>query len=254
MLKQSLNKLRITLGAAVRDANYNVFYNWLVRFKSKPIEANNKPAIVFSPHQDDETIGCGGTIAIKRSQGIPVKVVFLTDGRFGSKPDWVKPENAIQFRQEEAMEALDILGIEPSQALYLGETDGSLGQLSPEKQNLLITKLVEIIQSFEPQEVYVPHYHDGHPDHEATYSLVKSAIQRSKMQIDMLQYPIWMLWRNPLSKHEYLHKNSHLYRLSIGSLKQKKHQAIAAYKSQTPNLPSSFNQAIYSSYELFFKD
>ncbi len=254
MFKLPLNQLRITLGAAVRDANYNVFYNWLLRFKSKPIEANNKPAIVFSPHQDDETIGCGGTIAIKRSQGIPVKVVFLTDGRFGSKPDWVKPENVIQYRQEEAAEALEVLGIEPSQALYLGETDGSLGQLSLEKQNLLISKLVEIIQSFEPQEVYVPHSQDGHPDHEATYSLVRSAIKKSKMQIELLQYPIWMLWRNPLSRHEYLHKNSHLYRLSLGSFKQKKHQAIAAYESQTPNLPSSFKQAIYSSYEMFFKD
>lgn len=254
MFKLSLNQLRINLGAAVRDTNYNVFYNWLLRFKSKPIEANNKPAIVFSPHQDDETIGCGGMIALKRSQGIPVKVVFLTDGRFGSKPDWVKPENVIQYRQEEASVALDVLGVEPSQALYLGETDGSLGQLSSEKQNLLITKLVEIIQSFEPQEVYVPHYHDGHPDHEATYSLVRTAIEISNMQIELLQYPIWMLWRNPLSKHEYLYKNSYPYRLSLGSFKQKKHQAIAAYKSQTPNLPSSFKQAIYSSYEMFFKD
>jgi len=254
MLKQFLNKLRITLGAAIRDANYNVFYNWLLHLKSKPIEANKKSAIVFSPHQDDETLGCGGMIALKRSQGIPVKVVFLTDGRYGSKPDWVKSENVIEYRQQEANDALDVLGIEPSQAQFLGETDGSLTQLSFEQQKLLIAKLVEILQSFEPQEVYVPHHHDGHPDHEATYSLVKSAIKVSKMQIELLQYPIWMLWRNPLSSHEYLHKNSHAYRLSIGSFKDKKYQAIGAYKSQTPYLPSSFKQAIYSSYEIFFKD
>ncbi|MEO1183999.1 MAG: PIG-L family deacetylase, partial [Cyanobacteria bacterium J06636_27] len=79
MFKHSLNQLRITLGAAVRDLNYNVFYNWLLHLKSKPIEANKKSALVFSPHQDDETIGCGGMIALKRSQAIPVKVVFLTD-------------------------------------------------------------------------------------------------------------------------------------------------------------------------------
>ena len=253
-MSKSLNQLRVTFGAAVRDTNYNVLYNWLLRFKSKPIEANKKRAIVFSPHQDDETIGCGGMIALKRSQRIPVKVVFLTDGRFGSKPDWVKPENVIQYRQEEANNALNTLGIEPSQRQFLGETDGSLAQLSPEKRNLLIAQLVEIIQSFEPQEVYVPHHHDGHPDHEATYSLVRSAIETLQMDIELLQYPIWMLWRSPLSSYEYLQKNTNAYRLFLGDFKDKKQQAIASYKSQTPNLPTSFKQAIFSPYEMFFKD
>ncbi|MGB3651254.1 MAG: PIG-L deacetylase family protein [Rivularia sp. (in: cyanobacteria)] len=253
-MSNSLNQLRINFGAAVRDTNYNVLYNWLLRFKSKPIEANKKRAIVFSPHQDDETIGCGGMIALKRSQGIPVKVVFLTDGRFGSKPDWVKPENLIQYRQEEANNALNTLGIEPSQRQFLGETDGSLAQLSPEKRNLLIAQLIEIIQSFEPQEVYVPHHHDGHPDHEATYSLVRSAIETLQMDIELLQYPIWMLWRSPLSSYEYLQKNTNAYRLFLGDFKEKKQQAIASYKSQTPNLPTSFKQAIFSPYEMFFKE
>ncbi len=253
-MSNSLNQLRINFGAAVRDTNYNVLYNWLLRFKSKPIEANKKRAIVFSPHQDDETIGCGGMIALKRSQGIPVKVVFLTDGRFGSKPDWVKPENVIQYRQEEANNALNTLGIETSHRQFLGETDGSLAQLSPEKRNLLIAQLIEIIQSFEPQEVYVPHHHDGHPDHEATYSLVRSAIETLQMDIELLQYPIWMLWRSPLSKNEYLQKNTNAYRLFLGDFKEKKQQAIASYKSQTPNLPTSFKQAIFSPYEMFFKD
>ena len=253
MSKLSLNQLRIYTGAAVRDMNYNILYNWFLRFKSKPIEASKKRAIVFSPHQDDETIGCGGMIALKRSQGIPVKVVFLTDGRYG-RPSWIEPENIIQYRQEEASNALNVLGIEPSQTQFLNEADGSLAQLSTEKRNLLIAKLVEILQSFEAQEVYVPHHHDGHPDHEATYSLVRSAIEASKMQIELLQYPIWMLWRNPLSSHKYLQKTSSAYRLFIGNFKDKKQQAITIYKSQTPNLPSSLKQAILSQNEMFFKD
>ena len=253
MYKLSLNKLRIALGAAVRDVNYNILHNWFLHFQSQPIEASQKRAIVFSPHQDDETIGCGGMIARKRSQGTPVKVVFLTDGRYG-RPDWIEPENIIKYRQKEASSALDILGIESSQRQFLNEADGSLTQLSLEKRSQLITKLVEILQSFEAEEVYVPHHHDGHPDHEATYSLVRSAIEASKMQIELLQYPIWMLWRNPLSSREYLQKNSNAYRLSLGNFKEKKHQAIEVYKSQTPNLPSSLKQAIFSPHEMFFKD
>ncbi len=253
MYKLSLNKLRIYAGAALRDVNYNILYNWFLHFKSKPIEVSNKRAIVFSPHQDDETIGCGGMIALKRSQGIPVKVVFITDGRYG-KPDWIKADNVVQYRQHEANTALDILGIEQSQTQFLDEADGSLTELSPEKRNLLISKLVEIIQTFEAQEVYVPHHNDGHPDHEATYSLVRSAIETSKMQVELLQYPIWMLWRSPLSSHGYLQKTSNAYRLFIGNCQEKKQQAIAIYKSQTPNLPSSLKQSIFSPHEMFFKD
>ncbi len=40
---------------------------------------------MFSPHQDDEAFGCGGMIALKSEQGIPVVVVFLTDGHQISK-------------------------------------------------------------------------------------------------------------------------------------------------------------------------
>ena len=253
MSKLSLNTLRISLGAAVRDVNYNILYNWFLRFKSKPIEVSKKRAVVFSPHQDDETIGCGGMIALKRSLGIPVKVVFITDGRYG-RPDWIEADDVVQYRQKEANTALNILGIEPSQTEFLGEADGSLAQLSPEQRNLLIAKLVEVLQSFEAEEVYVPHNHDGHPDHEATYSLVRSAIETSKMPIELLQYPIWMLWRNPLSSRKYLQKTSNAYRLFLGSFQKKKQQAIAIYKSQTPNLPSSLKQSMFSPHEMYFKD
>ncbi len=37
--------------------------------------------LVFAPHQDDETLGCGGTIIKKNRLGAKVTIVFLTDGR-----------------------------------------------------------------------------------------------------------------------------------------------------------------------------
>ncbi len=54
---------------------------WILTCGSKPLVFNQQLAMVFSPHQDDETLGCGGMIARKREQGIPVVVTFLTDGR-----------------------------------------------------------------------------------------------------------------------------------------------------------------------------
>jgi len=38
-------------------------------------------ATVFSPHPDDETLGCGGTIIKKKRAGAEVKIFYMTDGR-----------------------------------------------------------------------------------------------------------------------------------------------------------------------------
>jgi LmbE family N-acetylglucosaminyl deacetylase len=36
--------------------------------------------VVFSPHPDDETLGCGSTIIKKKRLGADVTIVFMTDG------------------------------------------------------------------------------------------------------------------------------------------------------------------------------
>ncbi len=36
--------------------------------------------LVFAPHPDDETIGCGGIIASHYRHGDPVKVIILSNG------------------------------------------------------------------------------------------------------------------------------------------------------------------------------
>lgn len=38
-----------------------------------------RKVLVFSPHPDDETLGCGGTLA-RLAQMCPVKVALVTDG------------------------------------------------------------------------------------------------------------------------------------------------------------------------------
>ncbi len=59
----------------------SLIWRWILLWGSKPISLSQKSAMIFSPHQDDETFGCGGLIALKREQQIPVVVVIITDGR-----------------------------------------------------------------------------------------------------------------------------------------------------------------------------
>ena len=47
-------------------------------------EPGAERVVVLAPHMDDETIGCGGTLALHAQRGANVTVVFMTDGRHGS--------------------------------------------------------------------------------------------------------------------------------------------------------------------------
>ena len=247
-----VNQLRILVGQAIRDINSKVLFLLISKFKSQSLKASNKTAMVFAPHQDDETLGCGGTIALKRSQEVPVKVVFITDGRYG-RPDWIEAEKIVQFRQQEAETALNILGVESSDTYFIGETDGTLSQLSDQQRQKLISRLSEILKSSRPQEVYVPHFQDGHPDHEATFDLVQAAIAHSGLQTELFQYPIWAFWYNPLASKLNRGDLTNAYRVSITPVREQKKQAIESYKSQLPSLPYGVLAPSLTSNEIFFK-
>ncbi|MDP5337907.1 MAG: PIG-L family deacetylase, partial [Nodularia sp. (in: cyanobacteria)] len=139
---------------------------WILLRSSQPLEFTQKSAMVFSPHQDDETFGCGGMIAHKREQGIPVIVVFLTDGQGLGVGD--SQNTLVQIRQQEAVTALAILGVEASEIHFLAKPDGSLQNLKPEEKKQTIFQVSALIQYYQPEEVYVPHQKDCHRDHEAT--------------------------------------------------------------------------------------
>ncbi|KAB8334625.1 PIG-L family deacetylase [Scytonema tolypothrichoides VB-61278] len=142
-----LDKLNSRLNFQLRDLNTRVCH-WVLQVKSQPLTVREKPAIVFSPVQDDETIDCGGIIALKRSQGIPVMVVFLTDEHYGRLAEWVKPEEIIHVCQQEAISALDNLSMEKSETDFLGHTDSFLGKLSSELRQPLIAHPVALLKFF----------------------------------------------------------------------------------------------------------
>lgn len=236
-------------------------YIWMLYSKSQAIASTQKSAIVFAPHQDDETLGCGGTIALKREQNVPVNVVFLTDGRasYAEYPQ-ICPEELVKIRRCEAIAALNNLGIEQSAVHFLNQPDGSLSELSPLQRDDAIGQIVQLLRKYQPQEVYVPYKLDVHPDHKATYSLVQAAVQQANLPIEVLQYPVWARW---LPDHLDFQSPelAHVYRVSINEVLSKKIAALEAYRSQylsiapgvEPILPRGFMQYFFSPYEIFFK-
>lgn len=231
----------------------NLLVRWILGSGSKPLTFNHKSAMVFSPHQDDETFGCGGMIALKREQGIPVVVAFLTDGQGSVGEDSQMKDKIVQIRKQEAVTALRILGVEPSEIYFLEKTDGTLQDLEGLQREQTIDQLAELLNKYKPEEVYVPHRKDSHQDHEAAYTLVKEAIAQTKIEVDLLQYAIWLFWRSPLFIMLKLQDIAAAYRLPIAAVQEKKNRAIASYSSQIDSLPPGFIKRFLGSYEIFFK-
>jgi LmbE family N-acetylglucosaminyl deacetylase len=156
---------------------------------------SGRSAVVFAPHPDDETLGCGGTIAVKRQLGAQVTIVEMTDGAaaYGEVAD---REALTRIRQAEAIEAAHVLGVQAQDLLFLGYPDGRLGEFHEEATARVRT----IIDTLRPREIFVSYGHDGHPDHEATSGIVHAALssRTSRFEIRVYEYPVWFLHHWPL--------------------------------------------------------
>jgi LmbE family N-acetylglucosaminyl deacetylase len=147
-----------------------------------------RPAVVFAPHQDDEVLGCGGTILRKRRAGAAVTVVFMTDGS-ASHTDLMAGDEMKRLRAAEALAACRLLGVANEDILFLNFKDGQLGSHVEEAAQ----QVAHVVDRFRPAEVFIPHYHDGSPDHLATTRAVLAALRSQPRPVTVYQYPVW-LW------------------------------------------------------------
>ena len=214
----------------------------------------DKPILVVAPHQDDETLGCGGLIALKRAADVAVQIVFLTDGSAATNPNpATTKEDFVLRRRQEALGAMKILNIDESCVSFLNIVDATLGDAR--SSEIATEQLTALLMAHSPQEIYAPHQHDCHPDHEAAWRISHAAIQRAGLKIELIQYPIWMLWSAPLFWHLFPWHLAGARRLCIRSVRAQKQQAIAAYDSQCTTLPQGFLGQFLGSDEIFlFQD
>lgn len=47
--------------------------------------------LVFAPHPDDEILGCGGYLALKRTENAAIRIIVVSDGALGLAP--IQPIN-----------------------------------------------------------------------------------------------------------------------------------------------------------------
>jgi LmbE family N-acetylglucosaminyl deacetylase len=149
----------------------------------------SKPAVVFAPHPDDETLGCGGTIIRKLGSGANVSVVFVTDGG-KSHSKFMPPEEMREIRVAEAIEAGHKLGLSDEDLIFIHARNGQLG----EDRGLVLREVLRVLREKRPGQVFAPYFRDtpvGSNDHADTNWLVLTALRKHGGKLSVLEYPIW---------------------------------------------------------------
>jgi LmbE family N-acetylglucosaminyl deacetylase len=97
-------------------------------------------ALVFSPHPDDESLGCGGTILKKKQAGANVKLVHVSDG--GASTTLIPREELTAMRRKECVDAGRVLGVDD--IYFLDFPDGNLWEHIPAATDRVETKPVTV--------------------------------------------------------------------------------------------------------------
>ncbi|HEY8475671.1 MAG TPA: PIG-L family deacetylase [Chloroflexota bacterium] len=133
-------------------------------------------------HPDDESFGCGGTIARYVAQGVEVTLVCATRGEAGeiADPALASPDYLGEVRERELREAATVLGI--ASLHLLGYVDGTLSQVAHEEAvehlvALLLRTRPHVVVTFGPDGVY------GHPDHVAVSRWTTAAFSRARLLV-----------------------------------------------------------------------
>jgi LmbE family N-acetylglucosaminyl deacetylase len=134
-----------------------------------------KRVLVFAAHQDDEAIGCGGTIKKWSTQGSEIHVCFVTDGSTGVE----QGSNTIDIektRMEEAEWAAAALGVHKLHNFGL-----ECQKVSNKKANF--HKFIQKIREVKPDLVLTHNQVCKHRDHKRTSLLVEEACWKADENI-----------------------------------------------------------------------
>lgn len=111
--------------------------------------------LVFAPHNDDEVLGVGGTIAKYAQQGHEVFVCEITS--------WIENPEQTKIIKKEAIKAHEILGVKDT--IFL---DLPVVHLKETPTHIKNQKFIEVVKEIKPNRAFIPHVGDMHVDHGET--------------------------------------------------------------------------------------
>jgi len=212
-----------------------------------------KKIVVFAPHPDDETFGCGGTIMKRIEEGYDVVIAVMTDGRNALKDALgidhdPTPEEVKHIRRKEVLKATQILGIPPGNLCFFGFEDGALHREVDE----VVVKTTEILERYRPTEVYSSYAKDCHVDHKTTNQIVRRCVRKIHLSTSNYEYSIAQK-HYPFNRVASILSNMLLGDLVIVDITEflpRKEAAIKQYQSQISTISRRQGEPVIKPYHI----
>ncbi|WP_080239660.1 PIG-L deacetylase family protein [Spirosoma rigui] len=214
--------------------------------------SNFGTVLVVAPHPDDESLGCGGTIALLRERGQPVHVLFVSDGTMSHPNSPSYPASRLaEVREAEALDALRVLNVSPGQATFMRQKDSQVA--TPDRPDFTgaVAALQTLLDTVKPDTVLVPWRRDPHRDHRASWQQLAAALDQrtTRPRPRVLEYLIW-LWELGNEADMPGTGEMTVWSVPIESVMAQRDRAIAAHRSQVTRLIDDDPTAFYLSPEL----
>lgn len=145
--------------------------------------ANRDRILIVSPHPDDETLGCGGTILKHVRTGNEVYWLIMTNIFSGEQYS----QKQVEIRQEEI-----IMVAKEYRFKGTFKLDFPASKLDIVPKAEIVKKVRQVISRVSPKLVYIPYKNDTHSDHGVTFDAVISAAKafRSESITRILAYEV----------------------------------------------------------------
>lgn len=191
-------------------------------------------AVVVAPHPDDETLGCGGAIALLQQRSIPVHVLVMSDGTQSHPHSQSYPADRLRAqREQETRAALKTLGIAAPKVTFFRWRDTAVPGLGDQNFATAVDLCRQFLQCCQPSLLFVPWQLDQHCDHRATWEIVQQAI--SSWSQSPRQW-VYSIWGDRAAGLPALPPGETGWRLDIHSVAAFKRRAVMAHQSQTTDL------------------
>jgi LmbE family N-acetylglucosaminyl deacetylase len=200
-------------------------------------DLHGKTILLFTPHPDDDTFCCAGTLALLAKNGNNVRIVIYTNDDKGSYDPEMTSEHLAQIRMHEEEDACRILGIPKQNIQWLEYHDGMLEYANTRDLVEEVTRIIRQIRpdvalSIDPGSEYV-RWHKT--DHRMAANNTMDAIRAAEWH---LYFPNQLLheglqpWEVPQEYYFYVTEKDANYWVNIDSVVEKKIDAAVSHVSQ----------------------
>ena len=193
--------------------------------------------LVVAPHPDDESLGCGGLMALLARRGQEVHVLFTSDGSDVAPrlpqvlsrrpPRHPRGRGPAGLRRDRRPAGAGDL---PAATGY-----GRAARRANPTYAPALNRIKDYLGDLSPDVVLVPWRRDPHTDHRATWFLLREATRQLGYPGKWIEYPIWM-WNTDRADDLPQEDEMIGWQLDVSAVLEQKETAIRAHASQLTDL------------------